>query len=106
MTMQTPPPPYPPAPWPVRPPHGVATAALICGIVGLVAVPGLGVVAWVLGHVALKEIDAAPPGTWANRDHASLGKVLGIVSTVLYGVIIGGVVLLYVGMFAFIIGAS
>lgn len=98
--------PYAPGPWPVRPSHGGATAALVCGIIGLVAVPGVGLVAWIIGHIALDEIDASPPGTWANRDHANIGKILGIVSTVLYGLIIGFVVLIYAGMFAFFIGAA
>ncbi len=95
--------PYAPAPWPVRPSHGVATAALVCGIIGLIAVPGLGIIAWILGHIALQEMDAAPPETWSNRDHASIGKILGIVSTVLYGLIFLGLLLLYVGFFAVLV---
>lgn len=77
----------------------MATAALVCGIIGLVAVPGLGIVAWILGHIALQEIDRAPTGTWSNRDHANIGKILGIVSTVLYGVVIIAFVVIYVGFF-------
>lgn len=77
----------------------MATAALVCGIIGLVAVPGLGIVAWILGHIALQEIDRAPTGTWSNRDHANIGKILGIVSTVLYGVVIIAFVMIYVGFF-------
>lgn len=100
MTMQPHPQQHVPYPWPARPSHGTATAALVCGILGLIAVPGLGVVAWILGHIALQEIDAAPPGAWSNRDHASIGKTLGIVSLVLYGLIILAVVLIYVGLFA------
>lgn len=103
MTVQPGPQPCAPAPWPVRPSHGTATAALVCGIIGLIAVPGLGIVAWILGHVALQEIDAAPPGTWSNRDHARIGKVLGIVSIIFYGLIILLVLLLYVGLFLFFI---
>ena len=77
----------------------MATAALVCGIIGLVAVPGLGIVAWVLGHIALQEIDRAPEGAFSNRDHANIGKILGIVSTVLYAVVIIAFVVLYVGFF-------
>lgn len=105
MTNQPHPQPYVPGPWPVRPSHGGATAALVCGIIGLIMVPGVGIIAWIIGHVALKEIDSSAPDTWANRDHAVVGKVLGILSTVLYGVICGALVLLYAGMFAFFIGA-
>ena len=104
MTNQPYPQPYAPGPWTLRPSHGGATAALICGIIGLVAVPGLGIVAWIVGHLALKEIDAAPPGAWANREHANIGKILGIVSTVLYGLVIAFIILLYVGLFAIFAG--
>lgn len=103
MTIQPHSQPYPPQPWPVQPSHSGATAALVCGIIGLIAVPGLGVVAWILGHIALQEIDAAAPGTWSNRDHAKIGKTLGIVSLVLYGLLILFVVLVYVGIFVFLI---
>lgn len=106
MTMQPPPQLPPPAPWPIRPSHGLATASLVCGIIGLIAVPGLGIVSWIMGHLALKEIDASPPGTWANRDHANIGKILGIVSTVLYALIFGCVVAFYVWLFAFVAGAG
>lgn len=101
-TMTTPLPQHlpPPSPWPMPRNHGGATAALVCGILGLVAVPGLGVVGWILGHVALKEIDASPESGWTNRDHAKIGKILGIVGTLLYGAIFLFVILLYVGMFA------
>lgn len=99
-------PPYAPMPWVVRPSHGGATAALICGILGLVAIPGLGLVAWIIGHIALNEIDQSPPGAWANRDHANIGKILGIVSTVLYGLVIGFIVLVYAGLFAVFLGTA
>lgn len=104
-TMTTPMPQHapPPSPWPMQRNHGGATAALICGIIGLVAVPGLGVVGWILGHMALKEIDASPQWGWANRDHATIGKILGIVGTVLYGAIFLLVILMYVGMFVLVI---
>lgn len=106
MTNQAHPQPYAPAPWPVRPSHGGATAALVCGIIGLIAVPGVGIVAWIIGNMALREIDSSPPDTWANRDHANIGRVLGIVSTILYGAICGFIALVYAGMFAFFFGAA
>ena len=77
----------------------MATAALVCGIIGLVAVPGLVIVAWSLGLTGVHEIDSAPEGSWSNRDHANLGKILGIVSTVLYGLIFVGFAVLYFGFF-------
>lgn len=105
MTHMTPYGSVPPA-WPMPRNHGMAMAALVCGIVGLIAVPGVGVVAWVLGHMALKEIDSSPEAGWSNRDHASIGKILGIVGTVLYGAIFLGIILLYVGLLAFAFAAA
>lgn len=106
MTNHPQPQPQAPVPWPVRPSHSLGTAALVCGIIGLVAVPGLGVVAWIMGHLALKEIDASPPGAWANRDHANIGKILGIVSTILYGAIFLFIIVVYVGLFAVIMSTT
>lgn len=57
------------------------------GILGLVAVPFLPPFAWYLGSQALAEIDAAP-GVYGNRDHATIGRILGIVGTILLGVIL------------------
>ncbi len=95
MTNSSPLPPGPPPPaWPVVPNHGTATAALVLGIIGITMVPGLGIVAWVMGHMAEKEIDAHPEVGWGNRDHAKIGKILGIVGTV----IVVGIALLMIAL--------
>jgi hypothetical protein len=39
--------------------------------------------AWVIGGRAVKEIDAAPPGTVGGRDEANTGRIMGIIGTVL-----------------------
>jgi hypothetical protein len=57
---------------------------MVLGIVGLTLVPGVGIVAWVLGAKALEEIDAHPEAGWTNRDHAKVGKITGIVGTVYF----------------------
>lgn len=97
--MTTPPQLPPPSPFPVQRNHGTATAALVLGILGLTAVPGLGIIAWVLGAKALAEIDADPQGGWSNRDHANIGKILGIVGTVFFV----GLILFMICYFGFII---
>lgn len=99
-------PPFPPiGPWAVRRDHGGATAALVLGILGLSFLPGLGVVAWVVGAKALQEIDADPQAGWTNRDHANIGRILGIVGTVLFvGMVL--VVVCYFGFFFSLIAAN
>lgn len=89
------------SPW-VAQNHGGAVGALVTGILGIVLVPGVGIVAWILGSIALKEIDANPQA-WANRDHAVVGRILGIVGTVIFGVLVlllGSIFLL--GLISFI----
>jgi hypothetical protein len=82
---------YPQQPYgyaPQAPKHPSATLALVLGIVGLAGfVTCLTFVvapfAWAIGAKAVKEIDAAPPGTYSGRDQANAGKIMGIVGTVL-----------------------
>lgn len=104
----TQPPPQTPPPYPFQPvrQHGTATAALVLGILGIVVVPGLGIVAWILGHMALKEIDANPQAGWSNRDHANIGKILGIVGTALFAMIFLCVGVYFVGLFAILAGSG
>ena len=83
-TMTHPPQLPPPSPFPTQLSHGGATAALVLGIVGLTLVPGLGIVAWILGAKALQEIDANPLAGYTNREHAKVGKILGIMGTVYF----------------------
>ncbi len=75
---------------PPAPKHPSSTTALVLGIISLAGILTCGGVtlvlspfAWVIGGRAVKEIDAAPPGTYSGRDHASAGRIMGIVGTVL-----------------------
>jgi hypothetical protein len=66
-------------------PHPRGTPVLVMGIVSIVFC-GLGLIlgplATVQGGRALKEIDAAP-GVYNNRQTVSIGRILGIVGTIL-----------------------
>jgi len=75
---------------PAAPSHPSAVTAMVLGIIGLVGVPlcaGLTLVlspfAWAIGSRAVKEIDAAPPGTYTGREQANTGRIMGIVGTIL-----------------------
>jgi len=84
--------PYPP--YSVPPPnHGGALASMIVGIVSLVLACGYGIgllgapVAWYLGSKSLREIDASQ-GRLGGRGMAQAGKVMGIIGTVLLGLLL------------------
>jgi len=77
---------YPqPAPGMGGVPHPRGTPVLVMGIISIV-VCGLGLILGPLatfqGGQALKEIDAAP-GVYNNRQTVSIGRILGIVGTIL-----------------------
>lgn len=74
---------------PVRNADG-ATAALVCGIIGLLCCGILSVIAWVQGSKALAQIEASG-GTLGGRSNASVGRILGIIGTVLWilGIVVG-----------------
>ena len=57
------------------------------GILGLIACPICGPIAWSLGHRAEQEVDASG-GTLSGRGIATAGKVLGIVGTVFLALIV------------------
>lgn len=95
-------------PYPVRPPdHPQATTVLVLGILGLALCQILGPFAWSMGNRVLREIDASG-GRLGSREQANIGRILGIVSTVLLIAGVGFFVLVAVlqvvalgGMFAF-----
>jgi hypothetical protein len=75
---------------PAAPKHPSATTAMVLGIIGLVGIMSCGGVtlvlspfAWAIGSKAVKEIDAAPPGTVGGRDEANSGRIMGIIGTIL-----------------------
>lgn len=66
------------------PAHPSASTVLVLGILGLVVCGILAPFAWVKGTRTLREIDAQP-GRWSGRDQVQIGRVLGIVGSVLLG---------------------
>lgn len=79
---------YPQPYAPQAPSHPQATTALVLGIVGLAGLVTcvtflVAPFAWAIGAKAVKEIDAAPPGTYRGREQANGGRIMGIVGTVL-----------------------
>jgi hypothetical protein len=79
----------------LEPHHG--QIVLILGILSIccVGAPITGIIAWILGHIDLKKIDAGqmdPEG----RSQAQTGKVLGMISTILFLLLIVGYCLVIV----------
>ena len=64
--------------------HPQTTTILILGICGLVLCQVLGPFAWSMGNKALREIDASQ-GQIGGRDTINVGRILGIIATVLLG---------------------
>lgn len=75
--------------------HPNGTTILVLGILGLVLCAPLGIVSWVMGNKALKEIDASGM-TYTNRGNIQAGKIVGIVAVALWAlgiiafVLVGG----------------
>jgi ABC-type Fe3+ transport system permease subunit len=84
MSYQPPPPGYGQPYGGGQPPqdHPRATTALVLGIVSLVCCNVLGIVAYIVGRNAEREI-AASGGRLGGEGKAKAGKILGIVATVL-----------------------
>ena len=96
--MTQPPMPQPPMQPPYGPPppnHPQAITVLVLGILGLVVCGILGPFAWVMGNRTVREIDASR-GALGGRTEANIGRILGIVATVLLIVGLGLVVLIFV----------
>lgn len=81
---------YPPSPTPYSsgplagppPNHPKSTTVLVLGILSLVACSILGPFAWIMGNRTVAEIDASN-GQLGGRDTANIGRILGIVASVL-----------------------
>lgn len=72
--------------------HPRATTILVLGILGLVCCSPLGIVAWVMGNNAEKEIEASG-GQLGGAGTVKAGKICGIIA----------VVLMVLGIIAFVI---
>lgn len=102
-SMPPPPPPPPPGGAYGAPPpmggggaidHPKGTMILVLGILSLVCCSPLGIVAFVMGNTALREIDANP-GLYRNRQIVYAGRILGIIGMVL--LVISAVWFLFLG---------
>jgi hypothetical protein len=85
----------------LRPHRG--TLVLILGIVGLLCCMPIGIVAWVLGHQDLKDMNAGLMDP-AGRGMTQAGKILGIISVIL--VVVGTIIWFCVGGLALLAGAA
>jgi len=76
-----------PAPgwYPAPPPHPKGTTILVLGILGLVVFTPLGIVAWVMGHSARREMKTYP-GYYGPSTNVTAGWIMGIISTGLLAV--------------------
>ncbi|GAB3741928.1 DUF4190 domain-containing protein [Microlunatus parietis] len=75
---------YPQQPYPYGyplPEHPQGTTILVLGIVGFFVFP-CGIVAWYLGHKAMREIQAGGV-RYGNESNVNIGKILGMVTTIL-----------------------
>jgi len=88
--------PYGGQPYAAPPPnHAQATTVLVLGILSMVVCQVVGPFAWVMGNRVVREIDSSG-GAVGGRTEANVGRILGIVATVL---IVVGLVFV-VGLFA------
>ena len=83
--------------------HPKGMTVLILGILSLVCCSPLGIVAFIMGNSALKEIDAQP-GRYGNRQIVQIGRILGIIGMVL--LVISILWLLFAGGLAVLSGDS
>lgn len=67
--------------------HPQGTTILVLGILSIVLCGLLAPVAWIMGSNALKEIDANP-GRYGNRSNVQIGRIIGMVYTILMIVVI------------------
>ncbi len=85
-----------------KPKHPQAVTVLVLGIIGILFCQILGPFAWVMGNKGIKEVDANP-NQYDGRTELLVGKILGIVATVLLVLSIVALVF-FIGIF--VIAAS
>ena len=87
---------------PVEHPQG--NTVLILGILGIVVCQLAAPFAWSMGNKTLAEIDRDPL-RYSNRSNVNLGRILGMVGTIILGVgLVGGI--LYFILIVALLGAS
>jgi len=86
------------------PEESQATTILVLGILSLVLCQLFGPFAWKMGSTELAAIDAGRRSP-KDRQNANIGRILGIVGTVMLGIVVA-ILLLYIVIAAIAIGAS
>lgn len=103
--MSHPPQPYPqPTPYPrpyfqALPEHPEATTILVLGALGFVFFP-CGIIAWSMGSKAMKAIQAGG-FRYSNESNVNLGRILGMVTSIIGMVAVGLVLVQIVGSIVF-----
>jgi hypothetical protein len=69
--------------YPMAPDHPSSTVVLVLGLIGMFVFPLTAPFAWVLGSRARAEI-AANPGRWGSSSALTVGWVLGIITSVIW----------------------
>jgi hypothetical protein len=77
------------------PEHPQATTAMVLGILGLATCTVLSPFAWRIGKRAVSEIDASN-GRLGGRGPAQAGYVMGLIGTIMLGIVVGGLALILV----------
>jgi hypothetical protein len=85
--------------------HPQGTMVLVLGVLGIVACQLVAPFAWVMGNKALEEIDRDPL-RYSNRSNVNLGRILGMVGTIILGVGLVLSVLYFIFIIVLIGGSS
>jgi uncharacterized membrane protein YjgN (DUF898 family) len=93
--------PYGPQP----PKHPQAVTVLVLGILGIVVCGIIGPFAWTMGNRVVAEIEASG-GQWGGHTEATVGRILGIVSTALLALSVFAFVMFFVFSGALLAGFS
>ena len=88
--------------------HPKSTTVLVMGILGLVVFGPLAIVAWVMGNGVKREMEQFP-GRYLPSQGATVGRILGIVGTILMIVAVVAVIIMAVAgvaLFSLSVGTS
>lgn len=83
-----------------------ATLVLVLGVLSLILCQPLGIVAWLLGAADLKQMAAGAMDP-SGKDLTNIGRILGIIATVLFVLaIVGFTLMMVLGVGAAAMGAG
>jgi hypothetical protein len=91
--------PYPRPYFQPQPEHPEGTTILVLGVLGFVVLP-CGIIAWYMGSKALKAIRASGI-TYSNESNINVGKILGMVTSIIGMVAVGLLLVQIVFYFVF-----